>query len=109
MYNGIEITPYSKITYLGCLLGETMSGESIALKTIKKINQNLKFLYRKNRFLTPELRRLLYNVIIQQHFCLRMFCMVPKLNTKTKKEASSYAKQMYSLLPSIGQNVYNIS
>ena len=99
MYNGIEITPYSKVTYLGCLLGETKSGESIALKTIKKINQKLKFLYRKNRFLTPELRRLLYNVIIQQQ----------KLNTKTKKEASSYAKQMYSLLPSIGQNVYNIS
>ena len=99
MYNGIEITPYSKVTYLGCLLGETKSGESIALKTIKKINQKLKFLYRKNRFLTPELRRLLYNVIIQQQ----------KLNTKTKKEASSYAKQMYSLLSSIGQNVYNIS
>ena len=99
MYNGIEITPYSKVTYLGCLLGETKSGESIALKTIKKINQKLKFLYRKNRFLTPELRRLLYNVIIQQQ----------KLNTKTKKEASSYAKQMYSLLPSIGQNIYNIS
>ena len=71
----------------------------MALKTIKKINQKLKFLYRKNRFLTPELRRLLYNVIIQQQ----------KLNTKTKKEASSYAKQMYSLLSSIGQNVYNIS
>ena len=99
MYNGIEIKQYSKVTYLGCLLDETMSGESMALKTIKKINQKLKFLYRKNRFLTPELRRLLYNVIIQQQ----------KLNTKTKKEASSYAKQMYSLLSSIGQNVYNIS
>ena len=55
---------YSKVTYLGCLLDETMSGESMALKTIKKINQTLKFLYRKNRYLTPELRRLLCNVII---------------------------------------------
>ena len=42
MYNGIEIKQYSKVTYLGCLLEETMSGESMALKTIKKINQ-LKF------------------------------------------------------------------
>ena len=49
MYNGIEIKQYSKVTYLGCLLDETMSGESMALKTIKKINQKLKFLYRKNR------------------------------------------------------------
>ena len=38
MYNGIEIKQYSKVTYLGCLLDETMSGESMALKTIKKIN-----------------------------------------------------------------------
>ena len=34
---------------------------------------------------------------------------LPKHNTKTKKEASSSANQMYSLLSSIGQNVYNIS
>ena len=68
MYNGIEIKQYSKVTYLGCLLDETMSGESMALKTIKKINQKLKFLYRKNQFFTPELRRLLCNAIIQPHF-----------------------------------------
>ena len=44
MYNGIEIKQYSKVTYLGYFLDETMSGESMALKTIKKINQKLKFL-----------------------------------------------------------------
>ena len=32
MYNGIEIKQYSKVTYLGCLPDETMSGESMALK-----------------------------------------------------------------------------
>ena len=55
MYNGIEIMQYAKVTYLGCLLDKTMSGESMTLKTIKKTNQKLKCLYRKNRFLTPEL------------------------------------------------------
>ena len=55
MCNGIEIKQYFKVTYLGCLLDETISGESMALKTIQKINQKLKFLYRKNQFLTPEL------------------------------------------------------
>ena len=34
--------------------------------------------------------------------------MVPKLNTKTEKEASN-AKQMHSLFSSIGQNVYKMS
>ena len=43
MYNGSEIKQYSKVTYLGCLLDETMSGESMALKTIKTRNQRLKF------------------------------------------------------------------
>ena len=36
MYNGTEVKQYSKVTYLGCLLDETMPGESVALKTIKK-------------------------------------------------------------------------
>ena len=55
MYNEIEIKQSSKVTYLCHLLNETMSGESMALKTIKKINQILKFLCRKNQIFTPEL------------------------------------------------------
>ena len=34
MYNGIEIKLYSRATYLGCFLDDTMSEESMALKTI---------------------------------------------------------------------------
>jgi len=40
----------------------------MAAQVISKINGRLKFLYRKNRFLTPELRRLLCNALIQPHF-----------------------------------------
>ena len=63
-----------------------MSGESMALKTIKKINQKLKFLYRKNRFLTPELRRLLCNAIIQPHFDYACSAWYPNLTQKLKKK-----------------------
>ena len=63
MYHGIEIKQSSKVTYLDCLLDETMSGESMTLETIKKINLKLKFLFGKSWFLTPELRRLLCNTI----------------------------------------------
>ena len=45
-----------------------MSGESMALKVINKINSRLKFLHRKNKFLTPALRRLLCNALIQLRF-----------------------------------------
>ena len=66
-YKNIQIKLHSKVTYLGCILDETMSGESMALKVINKINSRLKFLHRKNKFLTPALRRLLCNALIQPH------------------------------------------
>ena len=67
-YKDINIKQHSKVTYLGCVLDETMSGVPMALKVINKINGKLKFLYRKNRFLSPELRRMLCNALIQAHF-----------------------------------------
>ena len=67
-YGNIQIKQHSKVKYLGCILDETMSGETMALSVISKINNKLKFLYRKNRFLTPTLRRLLCNALIQPHF-----------------------------------------
>ena len=44
-----------EVTYLGCLLDEMISGEPMILAVINKINHKLTFLYRKNRFLSPEL------------------------------------------------------
>ena len=35
-----------------------MSGEPMVLKVVNKINEKLKLLYRKNKFLTPALRRM---------------------------------------------------
>ena len=37
-YQGIDIKQNSQVTYLGCILDETMSGKPMAYKTIKKIN-----------------------------------------------------------------------
>ena len=37
-YGEIHIKQYHTVTYLGCLLNETLSGESVALKVINKIN-----------------------------------------------------------------------
>ena len=67
-YGDVHIKQHSKVKYLECMLDETMSGETMALSVINKINNKLKFLYRKNRFLTPALRRLLCNTLIQPHF-----------------------------------------
>ena len=46
-YSEIHIKQYHTVTYLVCLLDETLSGESMALKVINKINSRLRFLYKK--------------------------------------------------------------
>ena len=47
------------------MLDETMS---TILKVINKINGKLKFLHRKGRFLSPGIRIMLSNALIQPHF-----------------------------------------
>ena len=76
----------SKVTYLGCLLDEAMKVEPVELKVIKKINGKLKFLYRKNRYLTKQFCRILYNALIQQHFDYACPAWHPYLNEKTKRK-----------------------
>ena len=65
-----------------------MSGESMANKVISKVNARLKFLHRKNKYLTPNLRRLLCNALIQPHFDYACSAWYPnlskKLNNKTQ-------------------------
>ena len=55
-YGDVKIKQYSKVTYLGCELDKSLSGEAMALKVINKIDRRLKFLYRENRYLTPYLK-----------------------------------------------------
>ena len=68
VYNGIEIKQHAKVKYLGCILDESLSGESMALNVIDKINSHLKFLHRQNCFLTPPLHWILCNVLIEPLF-----------------------------------------
>ena len=62
------------------MLDETIFGETMALSDKNKINNKLKFLYRKKRFLTSTLRRLLCNALIQLHFDYACSTWYPKLN-----------------------------
>ena len=85
-YKNIQIKQHSKVSYLGCMLDETMSGESMALKAINKKNSRLKFLHRKNKFLTPALRSFLCNVLIQPPFDYASTAWYPNLTQKMKNK-----------------------
>ena len=61
-----------------------MSGESMAHKVISKVNARLKFLHQKNKYLTPNLRRLLCNALIQPHFDYACSAWYPNLSKKLK-------------------------
>ena len=89
-YKNIQIKQHSEVICLGCILDETMTtGESMALKVINKINSRLKCLHRKNKFLTPELRRLLCNALIQLHFDYTSSSWYPNLTQIMKKKFKS--------------------
>ncbi len=81
-YGDITLKQYKSVTYLGCQLDEKNTGESMALQVIEKINGRLKFLWRKHKFLTPKLRRLLCNALIQPHFDFAVSAWYPNLNKK---------------------------
>ena len=81
---------YSKVTYLGCNLDETLSGESMATHVINKVNSRLRFLYRQNKFPDIPLRRLLCNAMAQPSFdyaCNAWYTNLNK-NLKTRVQAA---------------------
>ena len=74
--------------YLRCVLDESVSGESMALKVVTKINGKLKFLSCKKKFLTSKQRRIFCNALIQPH-CVQLGNQILLEN---KKEDTNYAK-----------------
>ena len=42
VYGNIKIKQYTKVNYLGCILDESLSGESMALRVLNKINSRLR-------------------------------------------------------------------
>ena len=85
-HGDVKIKQFSKATYLGCELDESLLGEAMALKIINKINSRIKFLYRKSKYLTPYLKRLLCNALIQPHFDYVCSAWYPNLNKKLKSK-----------------------
>ena len=84
-YNNDRIKQYQIVEYLGCCLDANLSGESMAMKSLRKINTKLQFLYRQNEFLNPKLCRLLCNSLIQPYFdytCISSYPLISKTMRK---------------------------
>ena len=67
-FTGYSIKQHDTVEYLACQLHSKLSGEALTSKILRKMNPKLKFIYRKSRYLTSTLRRLLSNALIQPRF-----------------------------------------
>lgn len=66
--NDVNISAKDCVKYLGAYLDQCVSGVQMAEKVVKRVNQTLKFLYRKGQMLTFKDRLLLCNAMIQPFF-----------------------------------------
>ncbi len=66
--NNVKLESKTCVKYLGAQIDQDMSGKTMGLYTIGKINNGLKFLYRKSNFLDYEQRKLLCNALLQPRF-----------------------------------------
>ena len=82
----MKIKQYSKVTYLRCVLDECLTGESIAIQVCTKTTSKLKFLSRKNRFFSKDLKMLLCNALIQSYFDYAFAAWYSNLNKKYKNK-----------------------
>ena len=85
-YKDVKIKQYSKVSYLGCVLHESLTGESMVMQVCTKVTSKIKLLYRKNRFHLKELRRFVCNALIQPHFDYACAAWYPNLNKKYKNK-----------------------
>ena len=83
-YGTIRIKQCQTVTCLNCALDENLPRKTLAFKVISKINCRLRFLYRRNIFLTQSLRRLLCNALIQPHFDYACSAWYPNLYNRLK-------------------------
>ena len=76
------------VEYDCCCLDANLTGKSMAMKSLRKINTNLQFLDRQNEFLNPKLRRLLGNSLIQPHLTIIVFPIIvlPSSQPEIEKE-----------------------
>ena len=70
---------------MGCILDNILSGEHMAAKVLNTVHNRLKFLYRKQKFLSLSLRCLLCNALIQPQFDYACPAWYPLLNKQQSK------------------------
>ena len=74
------------VEYLVCCCDTNLNGEPMTMKSLRKINTKLNFLYTQNEFLNPELYKLWCNSLVQSHFDYAFISFYPLVNQKRRRK-----------------------
>ena len=98
-----EITAKQTVTYLGCILDNTLTGEGMAVKVISKINLRIQFLPRISHLIDRKALEILAGALVQGHFdyaCTSWFTNLPKiLKNKLQTSQNKLARLILKLQP----------
>ena len=97
------ITRKEEITYLGTVLEANLSGDKMAAKVIKKVNQRTRYLYRVSSLVNNSTLRTLARTLIQPHFdyaCTSWYHSTSKvLKTRLQTSQNKLVRLLLSLPP----------
>ena len=84
-YQNTKIIQKNEVKYLGVVLDKNLKCDSMVKNVSTKVSNKLCFLYRKQKYLDKDVRRLLCNALIQKHYDYACSSWYPLL-TKTLKK-----------------------
>ena len=92
-YKGHCIKSTNKVKYLGVIIDNSLSGDSTVDSIVKKVNSQLKFLYRQARFLNVKCKMSLCSALVQCHLDYSCSAWYSGLSKTLKKKATGVPKQ----------------
>ena len=104
--NDIKIQSTASVTYLGAELDQSLSGEAMGAKIIKKSSSRLRYLYRKGKFLTSHAKKLLASALIQCHFDYASSFWYTGLTQKTKSKLQVTQNQIIRFILNLPQRAH---
>jgi hypothetical protein len=89
-----EIKSVTSVKYLGALIDQDLSGNSMGNKVIKKVNGGLKFMFRKKDFINFNERKLLCCAMLQSHFDYAVNTFYYDIDCKLKEKLHNAQNKM---------------
>ena len=97
------ITQKDEITYLGSILEANLSGDKMASKVVKKVNQRIKFLYRISPLVNNHTLRTLTGALVQSFFdyaCASWYHSTSKaMKTRLQTSQNKLVRLLLGLAP----------